>query len=67
MAIQAQIHKKALSETVEDRRDAVSLLAANFSHFPDRTQAWQDLDRLTQDEDRYVRLGAAGGHGSCLR
>jgi HEAT repeat protein len=52
---QAKIHKECISEWSKDRRGAIRLLEAYFSNLPDKNQAWQDLYRLTQDENIYVR------------
>ena len=59
MPDQVYIHGKCLSQEVEDRREAISLLAANFSILQDRESAQQDLHKLTQDEDSSVRMWAA--------
>ena len=40
------------------RGRAADALGAAFGHVPDKDQAWQDLIRLTQDEDSNVRMHA---------
>jgi len=47
------------SEDINKRREAAIFLG-DFGRQEDKAQAWQDLVRLAQDEDGYVRLGAAG-------
>ena len=37
------------------RKQAADALGVAFSQLPDKTLAWQDLVRLTQDEDIFVR------------
>jgi len=59
MIDQSEIHEKAVSPTIEDRREAVRFLKSGFSQFLDKLLAWQDLRGLTQDEDSSVRMGAA--------
>ena len=58
MVDQAEIHRKALSDYVEKRQDAAWLLRDNFADLPDKDAAWEDLHRLTGDEDSYVRAFA---------
>jgi hypothetical protein len=45
------------------RRRASGALGPAFSHVPDKAQAWQDLVKLTQNEDRDVRRRASGALG----
>ena len=59
MVDQAEIHRKSLSDKVEDRREAVDRLRANFAILPDKEAAWQDLIRLTGDEDNHVLFTGA--------
>lgn len=59
MTDQAEIHRKANSSRLEDRRGAAELLKDAFSKLPDKSQAWQDLHRLTQDLYSDVRWSAA--------
>ena len=60
---QAEIHKKCTSEKNGDRREALELLKTYFSNLPDKDQAWQDLIRLTQDQDYNVQGSAAEALG----
>lgn len=46
---QAKVHEKCACKDIEERLEAVQLLGNNFSDFPDRFQAWQDLIVLAQD------------------
>jgi len=63
---QSEIHRKTLSDEVEERRGAVKQLEANFAALPDREEAWNDLHRLTGDDDSYVRFDAAYALGAAL-
>ncbi|WXG39495.1 MAG: sister chromatid cohesion protein PDS5 [Candidatus Freyarchaeum deiterrae] len=56
---QQEIHRKSISNKSGERREAVELLRNNFAVLPDKTQAWEDLHQLTQDENRGVRKPAA--------
>ena len=49
------------------RRNAAFALAVCYSHLPDecKNQAWDDLIRLTQDKNDYVRREAAVSLGVC--
>ena len=66
MVDQAEIHRKAVSDEVEELREATGLLRGNFADLPDKEQAWDDLHRLAGDEDSGVRLGAAGALGTAF-
>jgi hypothetical protein len=39
MADQAEIHRKSVSDKVEERREAVRQLECNFAVLPDKNQA----------------------------
>ena len=64
MVDQAEIHRKAMSSEVKERREAAELFRDNFADLPDKTHAWRDLHRLTQDKKSGVRLRAANALGS---
>lgn len=66
MQDQTEIHKKSISRNAQDRRHAVNLLAANFSDFPDKDQAWQDLITLINIDDSEVQLSASIALGSAF-
>ena len=66
MLSQAEIHEMAFSRKVEDRREAVASLDSAFSHLPDKEEGWQDLLRLAQDQDSYVRGEAAAAFSSAF-
>ena len=42
------------------------LLVLCFLNVPDKQQAWNDLHKLTNDEDSYVRSNAASALGSAF-
>ena len=63
MLDQAEIHRLTQGNIYE-RRIAAESLGSSFSHVPDKETAWQDLHRLTQDEDSDVRRIAAKSLGS---
>ncbi len=66
MVDQAEIHRKVASGDVGERIDGVEQLRSNFADLPDKDEAWNDLVRLTGDEDRGVRWCAADGFGSAF-
>ena len=57
MVDQAEIHRKAIGCEYEECREALNQLLINFAILPDKEQAWEDLHRLTLDEDSDVRRG----------
>ena len=54
------------SENTEKRKEAVDQLKTNFVLLPNSGQAWEDLHRLTQDDDSNVRRHAASALGSAF-
>ena len=66
MVDQAEIHRKVVSGDIEERREAMRLLSDNFADLPDKKEAWEDLIRLTGDEDSNVLSGAAVSLGSAF-
>jgi len=56
---QEEIHKHCLSDDPIERYEALNQLKDNFSQLPDKQQAWNDLHKLTNDQDSYVRRKAA--------
>jgi len=52
MVDQAEIHRKVASGDVGERREGVEQLCSNFAVLPDIDEAWKDLIRLAEDEDR---------------
>ena len=48
------------------RLEAANALGKAFSQVPDKTLAWQDLIRLTQDGDSDVRRGATKALGEAF-
>ena len=52
---QEEILRKCNSDNPEERRKAVDQLINIFESFSDKKQVWEDLHRLTSDEDTYVR------------
>ena len=63
---QAEIHIYANSNRQENHYRAIHIMQEFFLELPDKIQAWQDLHKLTQDEDYYVRRGAAESLGSAF-
>ena len=59
MINQAEIHRKTMSSEIRERINAVNQILSNFAVLPDKKQAWDDLHRLTKDEDGYRRRGIA--------
>jgi len=62
---QAELHRKSLSSAVEERKEALKQIVINFAELPDK-QAWNDMHRLSQDEDSFVRYEAARSLGSAF-
>lgn len=60
---QAKIHRLAYSQKVRDKNKAIVALGSAFSLFSNKTQAWQDLLSLTQDNDINVRSSATATLG----
>jgi HEAT repeat protein len=56
---QAEIHRMARSEDVEERKRAVEELKNNFALLEDKKYAWEDLIKLTSDTDSEVLWHAA--------
>src|SRR5690606_23351620 len=46
--------------------EAAEVLGTAFDHIPDKSLAWKDLHRLTQDQDSKVRLGATIAIGTAF-
>ncbi len=63
MVDQAEIHRMARSEDVEERTRAVDKLKNNFAILVNKEQSWDDLHRLTQDNNDSVRWRAADALG----
>lgn len=64
MADQAEIHRKTSSEKVEERIEAVGQISYTFAILPDKDAAFNDLIRLTDDEDWIVRFRAVESLGA---
>ena len=64
VADQEEIHSKALSTSVDNRRDAARAIGSAFSELHYKDQAWNDLDWLAQDEDSDVLKAATRAIGS---
>jgi len=56
---QEKIHNQCLSDGLEERKHALEELKIFFASMPDKQQAWDDLLRLTNDKDMFVRNYAA--------
>jgi HEAT repeat protein len=65
VADQAEIHIFVQSKDAEERERAAEELKNNFAILKDKESAWDDLIRLTQDKNYYVRKGAARALGTC--
>jgi HEAT repeat protein len=63
---QEEIHRQCLSNDPKERTKALNKLRENFSSLTNRQQAWNDLSRLTTDEDILVRRAAAYSLGSAF-
>lgn len=64
MIDQEEIHDQCISEDPKEREKALKQLKDKFSLMPNRKQAWNDLHRLTNDNDRNVRSRAVYVLGS---
>lgn len=58
MIYQETIHDQCFSDDPKERVNALDLLKNFFSSIPDKQQAWNDLVRLTIDENNDVRIRA---------
>jgi FOG: HEAT repeat len=56
---QEKIHNQCLSDDPKERIHALEELNSFFSFIPDKQQAWNELIKLTNDEDHFVRSSAA--------
>jgi hypothetical protein len=63
---QAEIHRKANSSRLEDRKESAGSLGSAFAHVPDKELAWKDLIRQTQDKYYTVLIRAAHSLGSAF-
>lgn len=66
MVDQAEIHRMARSEDVEERKKAVEGLKNNFAILEDKKQAWEDMHRLAMDNDHIVRELTIDTFGSII-
>jgi len=55
-----------VSGDARERREGVEQLSSNFADLPDKDEAWEDLHRLTGDENSNVRSRAADALGSAF-
>nr|QNO48962.1 hypothetical protein OEPDFBKK_00038 [Methanosarcinales archaeon ANME-2c ERB4] len=55
MVDQAEIHRKVVSGGFEERIEMARQLFSDLADLPDKTQAWDDLHRLTEDKYGFVR------------
>lgn len=58
MVDQKEIHNQCLSNDLKERIDALEELQIFFVSMPDKQQEWNDLIRLTSDEESDVRSRA---------
>jgi len=58
-----QVHEKTQSPSPEERIKAIKYIYDNIHDFGDIKGVWEDLHRLTQDEDEEVRRRAIGALG----
>lgn len=58
MVDQEEIHSKCNSDDPQERLDAIAQLYDIFKYIPDKKLAWQDLHRLTSDEEQCLRQEA---------
>ena len=66
MIDQEKIHNQCLSDNLGEREEALGLLRYNLSSLPDKQQAWNDLIRLTNEENWMVRTMAVSALGSAF-
>ena len=63
---QEKLHNQCLSNDPKKRIHALEQLQILFSSMPDKQQAWNDLIKLINDKDIYVRYSAAVALGSAF-
>ncbi len=56
-----------MSSKVKERIEAARQLLSDFADLPDRELSWDDLHRLTQDKDLFVRRRAVYVLGSAFQ
>lgn len=66
MIDQEEIHHQCLSDDPKERIKALEQLEGNFSLLLDKQQAWEDLHKLTNDEDKNVSYWTASALGSAF-
>ena len=67
MIDQDKIHQQCLSDDPEERIEGSKQLQSNFSLLPDKQKAWEDLHRLTADQNGDIRYWAAYAFGSAFQ
>jgi len=63
---QEKIHNQCLSDDPKERIHALEQLENFFSSMPDKQQAWDDLLRLINDTDFFIRFGVTSVLGSAF-
>ncbi len=66
MIDQEKIHNQCLSNDPKERIHALEQLKNFFPFLPDKQQAWNDLHRLTNDKNSFMRYRAAEALGSAF-
>jgi serine/threonine protein kinase len=61
---QEKIHNQCLSKDPEERISALDQIRDSLSSIPDKQQAWNDLIKLTDDENSDVRTSSNHSLGS---
>ncbi len=64
MVDQAEIHRMARSEDVEERCKAIEFFKNDFPNIENKTRAWTNILNLTKDNDETIRWEAASSIGS---
>ena len=66
MIDQEKIHLQCVCDDPKERIEGLKQLQGNFSLLHDKQKAWEDLHKLTSDQEMYVRYGAAHVIGSAF-
>ncbi|MCO5381630.1 MAG: hypothetical protein NHB15_05590 [Methanosarcina barkeri] len=66
MIDQEELHNQCISDDPKKRIEVLGQFRYKFSLLPDKQQAWNDIQRLTNDEKWDVKSAAASALGSAF-
>jgi tetratricopeptide (TPR) repeat protein len=62
-----EVHRKSFSELRKDKEESLWFITRNLEFFVDKSKAWGDLCRLSQDPDWVIRDDVAYGLKRCFQ